>query len=328
MLFQVPRLGLLAFVVAILAACAQPPEVKVDRAPPAPPDAAPVYAEPSEPPPPAPPPPSRAPTAQERAEAQKLALRAVDPLNAGDEATARRDLERALSLDPENKLAASLMRQITEDPAAIFGSQYFTHRLQRDESLSMLAGRFLGDIYLFYGLARYNDIRVPRQVHVGQTIRVPGKAPPQQQAKQKPLPPPSPPTQQAKVKETQPPVAPPEPSRPEPVAVVSPGQKSYERGLQLAKSGDRDNAYEAFREALRLDPQHREARAQLDKSRQDVIQFHRREATAALQRRNLDPAMMHTKRVLDVDPNNTWAKPFLQHLNELAEKLKQFPEKK
>ena len=40
-------------------------------------------------------------------------------------------------------------------------------------ALSRIAGHFMGDIYMFYALARYNDIRVPRLVAGGQVIRVP-----------------------------------------------------------------------------------------------------------------------------------------------------------
>jgi tetratricopeptide (TPR) repeat protein len=312
--------------IALLAACAQTPDVKVDAKAQAKPVEEQEVREP-EPEPKPEPKPRRRPTAQEQGEAQKLAMRAVEPLNAGDEATARRDLERALSLDPENKLASSLMRQITEDPATLFGSQHFMHRVERDESLSMIAGRFLGDIYLFYGLARYNDIRVPRQVHVGQTIKVPGKPLARATPDPGPRPGAKPPPPSKKGEARPPPPPPPEPARPEPPVAVSPGQKAYERGLQLLRNGDqdRDGAYGAFVEAVRLDPQHREARAQAEKTRQDLIQQHTRIATTAL-RRDQDPktAIRHWDRVLQLDPNNASAKAQREQAVLLFDKIKTY----
>lgn len=125
---------------------------------------APVVAEPPAPPNPA--------------VAQRLIISAIELLESGSEDQASQELQRALQADPGSRLAQSLMRQITADPQVLLGREYFPYRVQPGESLSKIAGRFMGDVHLFYILARYNDIKVPKQLAGGQTIKVPGKAPP------------------------------------------------------------------------------------------------------------------------------------------------------
>ena len=149
-----------------LAACTTPPPAP----PPAPPEARPKPAPEVAPRPP--------PTAAEQQQAQKIALHVADLLEAGNEEEARSEIDRALLLDPNNKLAQNFLRQLTVDPLAALGAESFAYTVRPGETLSRIASRFLGDIYAFYLLARYNDVRVPRLVSSGQTIRIPGKAPP------------------------------------------------------------------------------------------------------------------------------------------------------
>src|SRR4051812_6266302 len=166
------RIHLLFASAVVLAACQQNP-----AKPPAA-DAAPVPASP--PPPevvaaPSPPVPTGPVTAAAQQQAQRTAMAAVGMLETGHEDEARTELQRALATDPNNKLAQNLMRQITSDPMATLGRDSFSYTVRPNESLSMIAGRYLGDIYSFYILARYNSIAVPRQVAGGQTLRIPGK---------------------------------------------------------------------------------------------------------------------------------------------------------
>lgn len=105
-------------------------------------------------------------------------MAAMEMLEAGHEDQAAAELQRALQADPANKLAQHLLKQIQTDPVTLLGREHFVYRVQAGESLSRIAGRFLGDVHLFYALARYNEIPVPRQLQGGQAIKVPGKAPP------------------------------------------------------------------------------------------------------------------------------------------------------
>lgn len=136
-------------------------------------------------------------SAASAAASQKQATSAIELLEAGNEEQATAELQRALQADPNNKLAASLLRQIQSDPVAVLGRESFAYRVQPGESISRIAQRFLGDVHLFYILSRYNDLKVPKQLHAGQMIKVPGKAPPPPAPAPTPTPPPPPAPQPA-----------------------------------------------------------------------------------------------------------------------------------
>jgi tetratricopeptide (TPR) repeat protein len=110
-------------------------------------------------------------------DAQRAISAAIDQLQAGQEDQAEVELRRVLAADPANRLAQSLLRQIKDDPIGTLGRESFAYRVQPGESLSRIAQRFLNDLHQFYILARYNGIRVPRNLAGGQTIRIPGKQP-------------------------------------------------------------------------------------------------------------------------------------------------------
>lgn len=244
-----------------LAGCATPPGGAAPTAGPKPPPGptptggppAPATPEPPPPPPPPPEPPPAGPAAQQQA--QRLASAAVESLEGGNEEQASAELQRALQLDPSNRLAQSLLKQIQTDPQTLLGREFFIHRVQPGESLSRIAGRFLGDVHLFYALARYNDIRVPRQVQGGQAIKVPGRAPP---------PSPPPPAQP-------PPAPPPPPARP----AVDDKAAERERQAKIAaatRAARRATANQDLRGAIRqwdivleLDPNN--STAQLERKR-------------------------------------------------------------
>jgi hypothetical protein len=161
-----------AIVGAILAAgCAdQPKKDAPATAAPPPPTAAPAPAA-------RPPEPELSP-AQAKAQAQKLALEAVDQLQNGDEIAARQTLAKALALDPANDIAKKMNDQIAADAQKELGPTFFRYTVARDDSLSKLAQQYLGDRYRFYILAKYNDIANPSRLGAGQLIKIPGRAPP------------------------------------------------------------------------------------------------------------------------------------------------------
>jgi LysM repeat protein len=110
-----------------------------------------------------------------RGQAQQLLRQALESLNDGDEEKARSELQEIRELDPDNKQAACLMKGITADPAAALGSHAYPYTVRRGESLWGIARRALGDGCEFWLLARYNNIKVPKQLGTGQVIRIPGK---------------------------------------------------------------------------------------------------------------------------------------------------------
>jgi hypothetical protein len=106
---------------------------------------------------------------------QHLVRQILESLNEGDEERARTDLEEARLLEPENKTVNCLQRGISADPVAALGRESTPYTVQGGETLGRIAQRALGDTCEFYLLARYNQIRVPKQVAVGQVLRIPGK---------------------------------------------------------------------------------------------------------------------------------------------------------
>ncbi len=160
--------------VALMAGCETPAGPGSAARPPAP-VAAPVVA-PSPAPspvveaPPAPAPPTGNP--------QKYVASALELLELGKEDEASAELQRALILEPGHRLALNLLRQISADPVSVLGRESYMYRVQPGETLSRIAQRFMGDVHLFYILARYNDIKVPKLLSGGQLVRIPGKAPP------------------------------------------------------------------------------------------------------------------------------------------------------
>lgn len=175
-----------------------------------------------------------------------MALKVAEVLEAGKVDEAHVEIERVLAIDPNNKLALSFLKQLTVDPAAELGSTSFPYTIKPGETLSRIAGRFLGDIFQFYILARYNDIAVPRLVPAGQTIRVPGVAPSGEERKDartarpdaKPAEPKGDAKREAKAAETKP-VTPPADARPATAKVPEPpASPPPPRPVDVAKPAD------------------------------------------------------------------------------------------
>ncbi len=281
-----------------LAACQTP-------APPPPPPEPVVTAPPPPPPPPEPVP----PTPAEQALAQKTAMQSIELLEAGQEDQARAELQRALQLDPANKLANNLMKQITADPVALLGRESFAYTVQSSDTLSRIAGRFMGDIYAFYILARYNDIRVPRQVAGGQVLRIPGKPPagplyPRPSARPDPKatapPPAAPPTTVAAAP------APAAPPSPPPVPELSPGEKAMRAGDAHERAGRLDKALEEYRRAEAADQPG--ATAKIEALRKKQIARATLSARTAFAKQDLAGAIRGWDTVLQLDPDNELAK--------------------
>ncbi|WP_395700735.1 LysM peptidoglycan-binding domain-containing protein [Aquabacterium sp.] len=198
---------------------------------------------------------------------QKAVTTAIEMLEAGNEDQASAELQRVLQAEPNHRLAQSLMRQIKDDPVAVLGRESFSYRVQPGESLSRIAGRFLNDVHQFYILARYNDIKVPRQLAGGQLIRVPGKAP--AVSAPPPVVQPKPPTPAPAPA----PVAVPAPA-PEPVAAPVPDAKAraeaINRHTRAARSAfakqDLNGAIRAWDAVLEIDPDNRTAQLERQKA--------------------------------------------------------------
>jgi tetratricopeptide (TPR) repeat protein len=140
------------------------------------PEAKPVVQQPPQehpPEPPAPlPPPDKIPASQR-------VTKALQRLDQGDYENARNQLVWALQEKPGLQIADKLIQQIDADPIDYLGMKNFSYRVERGESLSIIAGKFLEDPMKFVILARYNKLENPSQLAPGDRIRVPGVMPDQ-----------------------------------------------------------------------------------------------------------------------------------------------------
>jgi tetratricopeptide (TPR) repeat protein len=257
--------------------------------------------------------------AQAKAQAQKLALEAVDRLQNGDEAAARQLLSQAQALDASNEIARKMSDQIGADAQKELGSVFFRYTVQRDDSLSKLAQSYLGDRFRFYILAKYNDMPNPSRLAAGQVIKIPGKAQPAPPATAAPARPASAPAEAAEVTPAPAPVA-----EPPPRAPVSPVASLLQKGRQLEASGDLQGAYGAFTEAVALSPGNRDAILQRDAAKAALVRSYDREATQAFQRQNLDLAIAKWDRLLELDPSNQKAKLERERALELKKRMEKF----
>ena len=310
------RVVALCTAAAVLAACQQAP-VQPPAA--STPDAPPPASEPA-PPPPSAPPGGGPVTPAAKEQAHKLAQSAAKFLQDGNEEEAKVELNRALALDPNSRLALNLVRQITADPVALLGKEYFTYTVKPNDTISGLAGRYLSDIYAFYILARYNGIAVPRQIAGGQTLKIPGKAPPPSAS---PPPPPPPPRDVVAKADPAPPPPPPPPVPAPPPPEPTPGEKALRTAEAADRAGDPDRALQEYRRAQSLGEVGVETK--LEQARQKAVQKHSTNAQRFLAQQDLDGAIREWELVLAADPNHATARLEREKAVRLRDKLKTLP---
>lgn len=161
---QIPGFLVLGSALVIVTACATQQAAAPTVAPTAPAaDAAPTALTPAAP--------VLAPTAGIAAR-ERFQL-AINLLQQGNSAQAKLELTAYIAETPNSPQARYLLSQIDTPIEMLFPADNFTVQLGRDETLSTLAGVFLGDVLGFYSLARYNGIQVPGRVREGQAIKIP-----------------------------------------------------------------------------------------------------------------------------------------------------------
>jgi nucleoid-associated protein YgaU len=201
------------------------------------------------------------------------------------------------------------MDQIKADPQKELGSVFFRYTVQRDDSMSKLAQQYLGDRYKFHILAKYNDIQNPSKLAAGQVIKIPGRQPPASAPRPPAVAAPEPSDEAAKA------------ASPETATPRSASMQLMQQGADLAKSGNLEGAYDAYREAALRDPGNRDAVMQRDSTRNQLARRYEREAAQAFQRQNLDEAINKWDRVLALEPGNQKAKLERERAIDLRKKL-------
>ena len=94
-------------------------------------------------------------------------------LDTGDPVGARVELLAYLEQRPESEVANNLLMQLEMASGEYFPSDYFEVTLKSGETLSTLAMDYLGDVYQYYALAKYNHIARPNSISLGDVIRIP-----------------------------------------------------------------------------------------------------------------------------------------------------------
>lgn len=117
-----------------------------------------------------PPPPAAAP----RLSPSERMARAIGLLDHGKRDAARAELAALLAERPGDSLAGRLLNEIDQDPKTLFGTQSYPYEVKPGETMSVLAGRLLGDPLMFYALARFNGIEAPADVAAGRILMIPG----------------------------------------------------------------------------------------------------------------------------------------------------------
>jgi tetratricopeptide (TPR) repeat protein len=167
----VPAMTVLASCGGMMQQAEMAPPMTMATVMPPPPPVAPV-------PLPAAPPPPVAPMAMAPMPTPGIAARerfqvAINALQQGDAPKAAVELRAYLAEVPNSTPARNLLAQIETPLEMLYPAESFNVQLQQNETLSSLAGIYLGDVLQFYGLARYNMIQNPGRVSLGQTIRIP-----------------------------------------------------------------------------------------------------------------------------------------------------------
>ena len=195
-------------------------------------------------------------------------------LGQGENDKAKWRLQCALQKAPDSDRAQLVLEQLEVDPVESLGSEYFWYTLQDNETLSILAERYLGSGYKFVVLARYNDIAVPDAVTAGQRIKIPGT----------------------------PPAAPPPPPREGPSEEVD-AAKLLEEAREARVQGDLEKAYALLSQAGSSAQSNEGIKQELAEVEAALIDKYSTEAYQAEVQGNKDRAILLWKKMLEIRPD-------------------------
>lgn len=218
-------------------------------------------------------------------------------LERGEAEAARAELALYLNAQPTSKVARDLIRQIDLPAHDYFPADFREVMLPSGVSLSSLSKRYLGSVFKFHALAKYNGIRRPGDLTAGQDIKVPLTAAamaafaaddaivePQQE-------------QQRAAEPTENPVA-----------------EAQENASALEEQAAEEVKAAAAVEAM-------DAPAEPALSKAEVEKLHRT-ALGAYRAQNLDKAIALWDRVLDADAEHESARLYRSQAIELQRKLR------
>ncbi|MGN6741276.1 LysM peptidoglycan-binding domain-containing protein [Dyella sp.] len=253
----------------------------------------------------APPPPAPAAPVETPAAVRPLGEIINDDLQHGRYSEGEAALRAYLVAHPKDRLAQSMLRQLTADPQRTLGPVGSTHVVQAGESYSTLAQRYLGDARLFLILARYNQSTQPALLRAGEKLRLPTSGRLAGDAA-------------AEVGGGA--------ARSGRSSVESPAARSQRlqrESLQLLGAGQETQALTRLDAALATDPGLASDRNGAEALRQRVVASCHQRAIVLYRDQKLEPAIALWDRVLAVEPSYEPALAYRARALELQRRLKQ-----
>ena len=107
----------------------------------------------------------------------------------------------------------------------------------------------------------------------------------------------------------------------EALGVRQEADNQYQRGVEALQAGDKDKAYEYFRKALELQPDHALARKQIFHIKSQIVDAYYKKAMQYYSKQQLLEAVKYWDRVLELDPNHEMAKLYRARALELQQRL-------
>lgn len=214
-------------------------------------------------------------------------------------------LRAYLAAHPKDRLAQSMLRQLTADPQRTLGPVGSTHVVQAGESYSTLAKRYLGDARLFLILARYNQSTQPALLRAGEKLRLPASR------------------RQAGDVAAEAVGGAAKPERPQTESPAARSQRLQRESLQLLGAGQETQALARLDAALAADPGLASDRAGAEALRQRVVASCHQRAIVLYRDQKLEPAIALWDRVLAVEPSYEPALAYRARALELQRRLKQ-----
>lgn len=95
----------------------------------------------------------------------------------GHEQQAAVILHKGLRRDPQNASAHLLLDSVERDPKELLGPRNYPYTVRQGDTVLGLAQRFLGNQLLAYRFLRYNGLKAPATLAVGQELLIPGEPP-------------------------------------------------------------------------------------------------------------------------------------------------------
>ena len=116
---------------------------------------------------------SETPSEPQQSEATVDLSAAIGHLERGEEERARALLLKLRDKTPGSEVVDRLLRQIDVPARELLPGPYREIEVSAGDSLSLIAGRELGDPLLFYALARLNGIEAPARIPTGTLVQIP-----------------------------------------------------------------------------------------------------------------------------------------------------------